>query len=497
MTVPEPVPTPAATPVTTPVRTPPRTQIFQVSTLYGAATLAAALDAGQFGRATDSHRILLVSNNAAVPETALRLEEMRGYGSLAARFDAVVDWNEAISPHHPSGWGPRSEETVLWQRAFRRAWDIDPDAPVDLAVESIQVNPARALAAIFSESAVHVYADGLMSYGPTRNRLPQSIACRIRRVLHLDLVTGLRPLLLAEAGVEPELVPDDAFRAVLSEIAAAAEGDQGLAAAEAAAPTAMLLGQYLAALTILTPEEEEELHIRMLRGAARAGHTSILFKPHPTAPARYSRALDEAAAELGVRLTTLDSPLLAETLYERCAPTLVVGCFSTAMFTAAAYYSIPVARVGTRLVLDRITPYENSNRIPLTITDHLVPDLDALDDLGDVGDADTGGGPGAQGTPDGPGAPGGSGGVPRLPRTAPDTLAPLVRTVGYCMQAKLNPGLRPEAEAWLREHLDPTTQHYFKRRRLQSLTLPGGGGPRGAAVRLRRTVRRTRSTLGL
>ncbi|MFH9113867.1 polysialyltransferase family glycosyltransferase [Streptomyces globisporus] len=489
MTVPDSVPTPAPDPapgsasVPTPapvspsVRTPPRTQIFQVSTLYGAATLAAALDAGQFGRALDSHRILLVSNNAAVPETALRLEEMRGYGSLAARFDAVIDWNEAISPHHPSGWGPRSEETVLWQRAFRLAWGIAPDAPVDLAVESIQVNPARALAAIFSESAVHVYADGLMSYGPTRNRMPQSIACRIRRVLHLDLVTGLRPLLLAEAGVEPELVPDDAFRAVLSEIATAAEGDRGLAAAEAAAPTAMLLGQYLAALTILTPEEEEELHIRMLRGAARAGHTSILFKPHPTAPARYSRALDEAAAELGVRLTTLNSPLLAETLYERCAPTLVVGCFSTAMFTAAAYYGIPVARVGTRLVLDRITPYENSNRIPLTITDHLVPDLDAQD------------GPGGAEARD-------PGGVPHLPRTAPDTLAPLVRTVGYCMQAKLNPGLRSEAEAWLREHLDPTTQHYFKRRRLQSLTLPGGG-PRGAAVRLRRTVRRTRSTLGL
>lgn len=71
-----------------------------------------------------------------------------------------------------------------------------------------------------------------------------------------------------------------------------------------------------------------------------------------------------------------------------------------------------------------------------------------------------------------------------------------MRTVGYCMQAKLHPGLRPEAEAWLRERLGPTTQHYFKRRRLQSLTLPGGG-PRGAAVRLRRTVRRTRSTLGL
>jgi hypothetical protein len=206
----------------------------------------------------------------------------------------------------------------------------------------------------------------------------------------------------------------------------------------------------------------------MLSGAARAGHTSVLFKPHPTAPARYSRALDDAAAALGVRLTTLDGPLLAETLYERCAPTLVVGCFSTAMFTAAAYYGIPVARVGTRLVLDRITPYENSNRIPLTIVDHLVPDLDEQ-----------------TGEP-----------LPELPSEAPETLAPLVRTVGYCMQSGLHPTLRAEAETWLRENLDTSTQYYFKRRRLQKLTLPGGG-PRGAAIRLRRTVRRTRSSLGL
>ncbi|MBV7670571.1 alpha-2,8-polysialyltransferase family protein [Streptomyces halstedii] len=444
-----------------------RTQIFQVSTLYGAATVAAALDAGMFGPGQDSHRVLLVSNNAEVPETALRLEEMRGYGSIAARFDSVVDWNEAISPHHPSGWGPVAEETVLWQRAFRLAWGIDPASRVDLAVESIQVNPARALAAIFSESALHVYADGLMSYGPTRNRIPATLACRVQRVLHLDLVPGLRPLLLTEAGVAPELVPDEAFRAVLAEIARAADGDRGLAGAEEAAPTAVLLGQYLAALNILTAEEEEDLHARMLRGAARAGHTSVLFKPHPTAPARYSRALEDAAAEAGVRLTTLDSPLLAETLYERCAPTLVVGCFSTAMFTAAVYYGIPVARVGTRLVLDRITPYENSNRVPLTIVDHLVPDLDQA----------------------------GAEPVPALPGAAPDTLAPLVRTVGYCMQSGLHPALRAEAETWLRARLDATTQHYFKRRRLQRLLLPGAG-PRGAAVRLRRTVRRTRSSLG-
>ncbi|MET7871759.1 polysialyltransferase family glycosyltransferase [Streptomyces cyaneofuscatus] len=451
-----------------PTPTPVLTQIFQVSTLYGAATVAAAIDAGRFGAARGRRRILLVSNNAAVPETALRLAEMPGYDAMTARFDSVVDWNEAIRPHHPSGWGPRAEETELWQRAFRLAWGIGPEDRVELAVESIQANPALALAAIFSESALHVYADGLMSYGPTRNKLPGSVGCRIRRVLHLDLVTGLEPLLLTEFGVEAELVPDDAFRRVLTEISDAAGGDPRLAAVEAEAPTAMLLGQYLAALNILTAEEEEDLHIRMLRGAVRSGHTSVLFKPHPTAPARYSRALERAAEEAGVRLTVLDTPLLAETLYERCAPGLVVGCFSTAMFTAAAYYGIPVARVGTRLVLDRVTPYENSNRVPLTIVDHLVPDLEQPDALAEER-ADI--------------------------RVAPATLGPLVRTVGYCMQSRLHPALRSEAEAWLRDRLDATTQHYFKRRRLQSLTLPGGG-PRGTAVRLRRTVRRTRSTLG-
>lgn len=42
------------------------TQIFCASTLYGAATLAAALDAGLFGPA--DRRVLLITNNAANPE---------------------------------------------------------------------------------------------------------------------------------------------------------------------------------------------------------------------------------------------------------------------------------------------------------------------------------------------------------------------------------------------------------------------------------------------
>ncbi|MET9950585.1 polysialyltransferase family glycosyltransferase [Streptomyces sp. NPDC006339] len=421
-----------------------RVQIFQVSTLYGAATVAAAVDAGQFGAPGHARRLLLVSHNAEVPETAVRLASMTGYERIAARFDEVVDWNEAVHPHHPSSWAPRPEEAPLWQRVFRTAWGLGPATTVEVVVESIQVNPAKALAAVFAESAVHVYADGLMSYGPTRDELPQSLACRVRRVLHLDLVPGLRPLLLTEYGVEAELVPDDAFRAVLREIAEAAgesAEDVGLTAAAAAAPTALLLGQYLAALGILTAEEEEDLHVRMLRGAAAAGHRSVVFKPHPTAPASYSTALHEEAARADVTLTVLDGPLLAETFYERCRPELVVGCFSTAMLTAAVYYGVPVARVGTDTVLARLTPYENSNRVPLTVVDHLVPDL-------------------------------AGGERPVVPGGAPASLAPLVRAVGYCMRPTAHPGLRAETVRYLAEHRgDPAAALHFPEERLAELGL--------------------------
>ncbi|MFI9213738.1 polysialyltransferase family glycosyltransferase [Streptomyces sp. NPDC053253] len=465
-------------------------QIFQVSTLYGAATLAAALDAGQFGPREDARRLLLISHNAEIPETALRLETMTGYERIAARFDGTLDWNETIHPYHPAAWAPRPEESPLWQRVLRTAWDLG-SARVELIVESIQVNPAKALAAAFPESSVDVYADGLMSYGPTRSDLAQSIAIRVRRVLHLDLVPGLRPLLLSEYGVEPELVPDDAFRAVLAEIAEAsraeertdADGDAGRGAhtdahpdadspivrAIAAEPTALLLGQYLAALNLLTAEEEEELHVRMLRGAAAAGHGSVVFKPHPTAPVRYSQALHEEAAELGVRLTVLDGPLLAETFYERCRPRLVVGCFSTAMLTAAVYYGIPIARVGTVEVLERLTPFENSNRIPLTVVDHLVADLEGGEE-------------------------------PAVPGTAPDSLAPLVRAVGYCMRHKSHPGLREEAARFLAEHhAEPGIAHHFGAQRLTQLGLPGADDaaaePAAAAAgtsRFRRGLARAR-----
>ena len=48
--------------------------------------------------------------------------------------------------------------------------------------------------------------------------------------------------------------------------------------------TAILLGQYLSAIGILTAAEEQELHLQMVAGAVAAGFRTLVFKPHPSLP---------------------------------------------------------------------------------------------------------------------------------------------------------------------------------------------------------------------
>ncbi|MEU0385825.1 alpha-2,8-polysialyltransferase family protein [Streptomyces chartreusis] len=435
---------------------PGTTQIFCASTLYGVATLAAAIDSDLFEE--PDRRVLLVFNNSATPETTPALDEMPGFAPLREHFDDVLSWNDAIRPFHPGAWTPRSDDIPLFERYLRMLWGLGDDR-VSLVLESIQVAPALTVAQLFTDAPIDVYADGLMSYGPTRNKLDPLVGTRVRRLLHLDLVPGLTPMLLTEFEVPAHLVPSPAFLKVLGEITETVPGLPDLPG-----DAALLLGQYLSALNILSPEEEEDLHVRMMRGAVARGHRTVVFKPHPTAPARYSRALETEAEKLGVDLTVLDTPVLAEVLFDRARPALVVGCFSTALFTASAFYELPVARIGTELLLERLTPYQNSNRIPTTLADALLPDLDGGKD-GDLLRA--------------------------------ELLSDLVTAVGFTMQPQIYPDLRPQAEAFLSRHLGPRTRRYFKKRRLTSLGLPGGIPQRLAFLprnsTARRVVRRARA----
>ncbi|MFD6172199.1 alpha-2,8-polysialyltransferase family protein [Streptomyces coeruleorubidus] len=435
---------------------PGTTQIFCASTLYGVATLAAAIDSDLFEE--PDRRVLLVFNNSANPETTPALDEMPGFAPLREHFDDVLSWNDAIRPFHPGAWTPRSDDIPLFERYLRMLWGLG-DHRVSLVLESIQVAPALTVAQLFTDAPIDVYADGLMSYGPTRNKLDPLVGTRVRRLLHLDLVPGLTPMLLTEFEVPARLVPSPAFLKVLGEVTETVPELPDLPG-----DAALLLGQYLSALNILSPEEEEDLHVRMMRGAVARGHRTVVFKPHPTAPARYSRALETEAEKLGVDLTVLDTPVLAEVLFERTRPALVIGCFSTALFTASVFYELPVARIGTELLLERLTPYQNSNRIPTTLADALLPDLDGGKD-GDL-----------------------------LPA---ELLSDLVTAVGFTMQPQIYPDLRPRAERFLARHLGPRTRRYFKKRRLTSLGLPGGIPQRLAFLprnsTARRVVRRARA----
>ena len=419
-----------------------RTHLFEVSTLYGLATLNAALRAGLFPEA--GAKVLVCSNNAGTPEAVADLTESPAFERLAAAFDRVVSYNAAIEPLHPSAWTPSEAEMPLWERYFRLVWELG-DEPVHLVVESIQVSPAQALAWSFPQASIDVYADGLMSYGPTRNKILSEVGSRIERLIHLDLVPGLVPLLLEEFGVRREIIPTEIFTGVLGELA------EGAPLPETSERFALLLGQYLSPLGLISVAEEEKLHVEMLEAAAARGFRNAVFKPHPTAPSELAGPLLARAVELGVQVEVFTEPVLAETLFDRCSIGLVVGCFSTALMTAQSCYDLDVVRVGTESLLKKLKPYANSNRIPLVIIDSVVA------------------------APDAPA------------RFTVAELSRLVEAVGFVMQPEVLSHRRSIAADWLWEHGERESR-FFPEVRLGELELPGG--KRTLKTRVAPTLRR-------
>ncbi|WP_082801473.1 polysialyltransferase family glycosyltransferase [Herbidospora cretacea] len=424
------------------------TQVFYASRFFGAMTLAAGIDAGVFGPAS-RERVLIVTNNDAIPEIALPLDQTPGYDALRDRFSRVHVWNDVIAPLHPADWKPRAIETPLLSRMFHRSLglrDID-----ELVLESIVVPPARVIAGLFKDYPITVYSDGLMAHSPTRDVLPREIAGRLERLLHLDLVPGLDPLLLTEHGVPSQPLPPGPFADVVGRVAVACgpqpEGE------------AIILGQYLAALGILTADDEFRLHADMVRAVVARGHRTIVFKPHPASGPRQGRELAAYAAGLGASLVTAPGDVPAEVLFATRRAELVVSCFSTGLMTARRFFGLPVATVGTQLVLERLAPYENSNRVPVTVVDATVPRLEPDGSLTDPIVSDVKG---------------------------------LVDAVAYCMQSVAHPELRDAADAYVRAH-GPV--RYFKKKRLEVLGLiekpapPPPPPPKTGLARLKQIVK--------
>lgn len=416
------------------------TQVFVLHSGYGLLTAVAAIDEGLI-ESTD-RRILVVANTARVPETAPDLGDTAHLRPLLDRFDEVVSLNDLLAPVPPGAWQPRPEDRPPLERLLRAAWRLG-DGELDLFVQSIQVTPAKTFLDIFPGARVTVVGDGLMTYSPIRDKMPHPQTSRVDAVVYADVVPGVAPVLFTEVGARRVPIPADRFAAVLT-AATAGLAEPQLDALDDGTPTALVLGQYLAALELVTEEEEEELQRRMLERALEWNPQRIVFKPHPSAPPKTTAALRAHARARDIPFTEYRGELPAELLATRLNLVGAVAGFSTALPTMQAITGLPIAAVGTADLLRRLAPYENSNRVPLTIVDALTRTDDQWRD--------------------------------------PARLQQLIDTVGYAMQPRIVHHLRPRAVELLSSMAPEERVRYVSPERLRTLGLPGGA-PMGAWAR--------------
>ncbi|WP_243228463.1 alpha-2,8-polysialyltransferase family protein [Microbacterium sp. CIAB417] len=412
------------------------TRLFLLHSAYGLATAAAAIDEGIFDG--EQENVLLAVNTARVPETTTGIDVLPGLAGLRARFARVESLDELLSPRHPSSWKPPSADAPLLRRLLTRVWGLDDD--VELCVQSPQVAPARTLLGLFPDARITVVGDGLMTYSPIRVALGRTTVERVGRVVYADVAPGVAPLVFTEAGAARVPVLPARFRAALEETAAE---DPQLDMLADGTRTALVLGQYLAALGLVSPAEEIAMQQEMIDRAMAADPERIVFKPHPSAPPAVTDALRQRVRRRGVAFAEHRGPTAAELVAERLDAAVVVAGFSTALPTVSTLYGRPIASAGLASVLRRLEPYENSNRVPATIVDALTRE--------------------------------------HSPYREPAQLQLLVDAVGYAMQPRIAEHLRPRAVQLL-EGLDAAERdRYFSPARLSALALPGA--PRERMIR--------------
>lgn len=426
-------------------------QLLAASTLYQVASLAAMIDAGAVPPA--DRRVLVLANGSQQPELTTPIDQAAGFELLRTRFDDVVDLGALIWPRRPNAFSPREDELTMWQQLLRSHWGLGQNS-IHLYLESLQVNPAVALARIFHDALVSVHSDGLMSYGPSRNTIKPSIAQRLEQLLYIDIVPGLRPVLMREHGIALVPVAGQALARVFEHIAEHTVSSPPTADLIASGrSTALILGQYLVPLGVLTSEEQDELDQGMLLAALRSGATTVAYKPHPSAGSASLGRLREDALEMGLDFVSIEDDVPAEVLMVTLRPLTVISGFSTSLITARELFALRAEPVGLELIGPRLKPYENSNRVPLVLADAVL----------------------AQGV---------AAGQPHLQG--------LIDSIAYCMQPQRLPDLRATAEDFLAREPE-LRDRYVKQRRLRALGLPAaprspqtaaGFRPRAVARRL-------------
>lgn len=341
--------------------------VCEVSTKFGLYTLMTILETHtEFAPA--EQRVLLVSTHTPDPEAHNRLLDLaRTSPKVSAMFARVLSLNDLLSPLHPTQWKPSQSDldNLAMQSILRAVFGAAPGEQVDLMMESVQTPPSNTLARIMSGSDIHIYSDGLMTYGPIRFALPHAVGSRIRGLYYMDFIPGLKPCLLREFAVPCHPIPPARLRATLEAMSEISKQDLN---AEGLDGAPVFMGQYLSGLGLCTADEEVDLYVRALNICAVSERaTTVFFKPHPTFSHGLLHALKTSPRLGKFELRILDTAPLMEEFLIHFKPSFIASVFSTGLATARELFGIDAYSFETAAFLEKLTPYENSNRVPAAL----------------------------------------------------------------------------------------------------------------------------------
>ena len=313
------------------------------------------------------------------------------------------------------------------------AAELGPD-DVELVVGTSALQTGRALTRLWSVAPVSLLAGGAAAYGPTHDALSGRLAKRVDQVLHLDLVPGLRPLLLAERSIATRAVPLERYRSAATSL----PGPDPLPD-----PTTLVLGRSAAWAGTLDRDEQAELLVAMVQRCAEAGHSRIVLLFDADPPPRTRRQLEKAARGARADLTLVTDPGPAEAWFAHDGVRLVVGCATDELLVARQVFGRRVAQLDTDVVIRRLDPFADPRRTGATLVGATVPDLRSWTS-----------------SPEGEELP-------------PVDLPGLMGTVAYAMEPELLADSRAAAIGFLEVH-PKLRRRFVRKRRLSELRLPGG-----------------------
>lgn len=313
-----------------------------------------------------AQRVLVIARTGIAPVLATPLDRVPELQAAVSQFSVVMNWNEFVAPDHPAHWDAT--------RGTKRALDARAEIEArygqvsGLVLVSLQAPPAKALANIFADVPITVYSDGLMAYGAAGKELALHIGERVTKFVYLDILPAVEPAAFRPYGTA-SYVPVD-VQSYYDWVAAAC----GLPLPEVAItePTAVVVGQYLADLGLITPAEDEQITARMAEVANAAGATRVVVRAHPG-----SASATTGVDEIGVGALGMEIWLNLIPSGQRSQVT-VVSVFSTALLTAKAL-GFDVVAVATDRVLE-VLPSGNSNYLPVAICDSTVPSSSFMGD---------------------------------------------------------------------------------------------------------------------